>query len=254
MALHVPLDDLGAAGGAIYLGQRRGRAALALMGLQADPQLELLSAPKALERRAAAALEALLAPPRQRRHWTRREWKLGLLLGAPLLNGQVRESAAQLVQAILGPELAALRRNSGLQPSFVCQVPGKEAQKLKVVPAEKVAAGLWVHHSPEAVPHARPRAAGGEAHLQEGGTADLEHIQDHVAGVWWVEPRRAAGLSSQRKRVSYEGMAGIRSFASESLLPANPDLLHPTRIYCIQPGFIASNPDYKVAEFKLGAG
>ena len=116
------------------------------MRLEPHPQFELQAASKAFEGRAAAALEALLATARQRCLWARWEWKFRFFAGAPLLHGNVRESAAQLLQALLGPELPAIRGNSGLQPSFVCQVSGKETQKLKVVPAKEGAARFGVHY------------------------------------------------------------------------------------------------------------
>ena len=190
MPLEVALYHLGAAGGAIHLGLRRGRAALALVGLETDPQLEVLSAPKALQQGAAAALKALFAPPLQRRLRTRRERQLGLLLGAALLHGQLRERAAQFRQALQGPELAALGRNACLQPSFVRQIPGEEAQELEAVPAQPVAAGLRVHDPPEAVPHAAPRAAGGEANLHKGGAADLEDVEHHFVKGLRFEPKK----------------------------------------------------------------
>ena len=123
--LKVALDHLGTAGGALHLGLRRGGAALALVRLEADPQLEVLAASVALQQRAAAALKALLTPPLQRHLRSRRERQLGLLLAAALLHGQLHERAAKFRQALQGRELAALRRNPCLQPSFVCQISGE---------------------------------------------------------------------------------------------------------------------------------
>ena len=127
MPLEVALYHLGAAGGAIHLGLRRGRAALVLVGLHADPQLEVLSAPKALEQRAAAALEALFAPPLQRRLRTRWERQLGLRLGAALLNGHARRSSDRRSRGQNSPHSGGTRACSRASSA---RSPGKRSSRL----------------------------------------------------------------------------------------------------------------------------
>ena len=151
----------------------------------------MLSAPKALEQRAATALKALLAPPRQRRLRTLRQRQLGLRLSAAILDCQVRECTAQFRQALQGPELATLGWNECVQPSFHSQITGVKAQELEVAPAQPVAAGLWVHDPPETVSGAPPWAAGGEASLDKGSATDSEDVQHHYVNGYRLSLRVA---------------------------------------------------------------